>query len=204
LETILLLVLKVARQKLAAMPGGSYVDFRGKLPLTASLAAGRVFSETFGVQFRVEQSSGGEVLLWRSDAGPSDYRLNTRQTNLESGASAGLVALSITGDAEPDVAQLINESPGTFRAFLNILPAAGAASNAVKSPSDAIAIASQVKEEIRRFRSQNGLQSIHLVLYCPAVLALFLGQRLNALGNIFTYERSLSGKYQPSVCLQTG
>jgi hypothetical protein len=102
------------------------------------------------------------------------------------------------------VRQLINESPGTFRTFLNVLPAAGAGSAAVKAPSDAIAIASQAKEEIRLFRNQNGLQSIHLVLYCPAALALFLGQRLNALGNIFTYERRLSGKYQPSVCLQTG
>jgi hypothetical protein len=203
-DTILLPELKQARQKLAAMPGGTYVDFRGKLPLTASLAVGRVFSETFGVQFRIEQPSGGEVLIWRSDVGPSNYQLTIRQTNLESAASAGLVSLSITGDAEPDVRQLINESPGTFRTFLNVLPAAGAGSAAVKAPSDAIAIASQAKEEIRLFRNQNGLQSIHLVLYCPAALALFLGQRLNALGSIFTYERSLSGKYQPSVCLQTG
>jgi hypothetical protein len=115
-----------------------------------------------------------------------------------------LVSLSITGDAEPDMAQMINGSPGTFRGLLNILPAAGAGSSAVKSPSDAVAIANQVKDEIRRFRTQNSLQSIHLVLYCPAVLALFLGLRLNALGDILAYERDLNGKYQVSVRLQTG
>jgi len=203
-DRTLLRELKRARQKLAEMPSGTYVDFRGKLPLTASLAVGRVFSEAFGFQFRVEQPTGGEVLLWRSDVAPSNYPLNPRQRNLESGASAGLVSLSITGDAEPDMAQMINGSPGTFRGLLNILPAAGAGSSAVKSPSDAVAIANQVKDEIRRFRTQNSLQSIHLVLYCPAVLALFLGQRLNALGDILAYERDLNGKYQVSVRLQTG
>jgi hypothetical protein len=36
------------------------------------------------------------------------------------------------------------------------------------------------------------------------VLALFLGLRLNALGDILAYERDLNGKYQVSVRLQTG
>lgn len=43
-----------------------------------------------------------------------------------------------------------------------------------------------------------------MVLYVPATLCLFLGQRLNALGEVVTYERTVHGGYQPSVMLRTG
>jgi len=40
------------------MNGGTYI--RGKVPLTASLAVGFVFSEGFGLRFRVEQPVSGD------------------------------------------------------------------------------------------------------------------------------------------------
>jgi hypothetical protein len=196
--------LKQARTSLAAMRGGTYIDFRGKLPLTASLAVGYVFSEAFGVRFRVEQPSGGETFLWRSDAGMESLELSSQQQLLDPVASEGIVALSITGDATPDMQRLAKSRPGTFRATLNLSPKAGAGATSIRSAGEAVSIANQAKEQMRRFRTEFGLSAVHLVLYCPATIALFLGQRMSALGKVPTWERSADGSYQQSVTLHTG
>lgn len=196
--------LREARTKLAAMSGGTYIDFRGKLPLTASLAVGFVFSESFGVRFRVEQPSGGETFLWRSDAGAEPFELNGQQAPLDPQANEGIVALSITGDATPDIHRLVRSTPGTFKASLNLSPKPGSSATSIHSAGEAVSIANQAKEQMRRFRTESGLSAIHLVLYCPSTVALFLGQRMNALGRVMTWERSADGSYQPSVTLLTG
>ncbi len=196
--------LKESRDRLAAIEGGTYIDFRGKLPLTASLAVGNVYSEAFGVRFRLEQPSGGEILFWRSDVGVEPFELTAQDIPLDPQGSDGVVALSITGDAAPDVQRLASSKPGTFRAFLNLVPKAGADATSVRSAGEAVSIATQAKDALRRFRIDHRLSTIHLVLYCPASVALFLGQRMNALGRIHTWERSADGSYQPSVALITG
>lgn len=193
-----------ARAKLAQLSGGTYVDFRGKLPLSASLAVGRVFAEALGFRFRVEQPSGGEILLWRSDVGAEPFDLDASETPLDQRGTAGLVALSITGDAGPDVLRLAAATPNTFRTLLNLFPHTKPSSNAVRSAGQAVTIAGKAKERIRRFRNEHNLNLIHLVLYCPATVALFLGQRMNALGEVVTWERSADGSYQRSVALLTG
>jgi len=196
--------LKESRAKLAAMNGGTYVDFRGKLPLTASLAVGHVYSEAFGIRFRVEQSSGSEILFWRSDAGTEPFELKAEHITFDPQGSEGIVALSITGDAGPDVQRLASSKPGTFGAFLNLTPKAGANATSIHSAGEVVCIATQAKDALRRFRIDHSLSAIHLVLYCPATVALFLGQRMNALGRIHTWERSADGFYQSSVALLTG
>jgi SMODS-associated and fused to various effectors sensor domain/Cap4 dsDNA endonuclease len=203
-EEKLLPQLRETRTKFAAMTGGTYIDFRGKLPLSASLAVGHIFSEPFGIRFRVEQPSGGEILLWRSDAGTEAFDLHTEETPFDADGSEGIVALSITGNAGPDVLRLASVMPRNFRAFLNLTPKAGFSATSVQSAGQVVSIATQVKELIRRFRTHRGLTAIHLVLYCPAAVALFLGQRMNALGKVLTWERSADGSYQPSVTLLTG
>jgi hypothetical protein len=196
--------LREARTKFAAMSAGTYIDFRGKLPLTASLAVGFVFSEAFGVRFRVEQPSGGETFLWRSDAGSEPFELSGQQALLEPQASEGIVAFSITGDATADIQRLAQSRPGAFKAILNLTPKPGPSATSIHSAGEAVSMANQAKEQMRRFRTEFGLSAIHLVLYCPSTVALFLGQRMNALGKVGTWERSADGSYHPSVTLLTG
>jgi hypothetical protein len=196
--------LRNARGKFAAMEGGTYIDFRGKLPLTASLAVGFVFSEGFGARFRVEQPSGGETLFWRSDAGIETFELEARETPLNDKATEGIVALSITGDATPDIERLVYSHPGRFRAILSLSPKQGPSATSIRTAGEASSVATHTKEELRRLRREHGLSALHLVLYSPSSVALFLGQRMNALGTVLTWERSPDGSYQPSVTLLTG
>jgi len=62
----------------------------------------------------------------------------------------------------------------------------------------------RAKELIRTSRTKYRASQTHLVLYAPASFCLFLGQRLNALGKIVTYERTIEGGYQTSLTLSTG
>lgn len=202
-EKLLFPQLKGARGTLAEINGGTYIDFRGKLPLTASLAIGAVFSEAFGVRFRVEQPSGGETFLWRSDAGTELFELRVEQELYNPEGSEGIVGLSITGDAMSDIRHLEKSNRGVFKAALNLSPKAGASTTSIRSAGEAVSLANQVKEQMRRFRSESGLSAVHLVLYCPSTVALFVGQRMNALGKVHTWERSADGSYQPSVTLLT-
>src|SRR5258708_28468835 len=58
---------------------------------------------------------------------------------------------------------------------------------------------SQLKVLMRQFPTEYNLSAIHLVLFCPASITLFLGQRMNALGEVITYEWTVDGAYLMSV-----
>jgi hypothetical protein len=195
--------LKKAKAKLAQLAGPNPLEFRGKLPLSALLQVGRTFPETGGYRFRVEQPTAGETFLWRSDVPSGVFDLEVSETAVPGIGRDLLFSLSITGDASNDVRHLLAEDP-RFRMWVDVKPKQGATSTVLKSAGDAVSIAVQCKELMRDYRTRSNAKRIGLVLYCPASLALFLGQRLNALGEIIAYERRVSGGYQKSVVIQTG
>lgn len=194
--------LRQLNKDVAALHGGNFIDFRGKLPLSASVAIGRVFSSAAGFRFRVEQPVGGETFMWRSDAQKLLVNLKAEPHDLDMNSKHLLVSLSITGDATRDVELLAGDL--CPRVWLDISLARGRGSDVIRSAGEAVAIAAQSKDLIRDAKNTYGCDRVSLVLYCPASLALFLGQQLNALGEIATYERKSAGGYQPSVTIQTG
>lgn len=79
------------------------------------------------------------------------------------------------------------------------LPAAGPV--ALSGPADAVALADHARTIIAEHRRHG--RRTHLVIYGPKSFAIFLGQRLSALGEIVTYEFSTTG-YIPSITYSTG
>lgn len=195
--------LRKAKAHLAHVAGPNLLEFRGKLPLSALLVVGRSFPEAGGFRFRVEQPTAGETFLWRSDVPASAFDLEISTTQVQGNGHDLLFSLSITGDASSDVRRLLSEDP-RFKLWVDVKPKQGSSSTVLKSANDAVGIAVQCKELMRDYRARSNAERIGLVLYCPASLALFLGQRLNALGKIIAYERRVSGGYQKSVVIQTG
>jgi len=195
--------LKRAKSQLADMPGANLIEFRGKLPLSALLVVGRSLPEAGGFRLRVEQPTAGETHLWRSDAPASPFDLNISETPIEGPGKDLLVSVSLTGEAGNDVRKLLSETQA-FKLWVDVRPATGASSTAVKSASEATAIAVKIKELMREFRIRSHAERIGLILYCPASVALFIGQRLNALGEVVAYERRTAGGYQESIVIQTG
>jgi SMODS-associated and fused to various effectors sensor domain len=195
--------LKRAKAQLAGIPGANFIEFRGKLPLSALLVVGRTFPEGGGFRLRVEQPTGGETHLWRSDAPASPFETTVSETPIEGPGIDLLVSVSLTGDASADVQKLLSEEQ-RFKLWVDVKPASGASSTSVKSAGEVTAIALETKELLRQFRLRSGAEKIGLILYCPASVALFIGQRLNALGEVVAYERRAAGGYQEAVVIQTG
>jgi hypothetical protein len=203
-ESTLLPELDHARTKFSKESNGSYIDFRGKLPLTAVLAVGSSFSEVAGFKFRAEQPTRGENYLWKSDAKLSSRTFRVTEAGCEIGGPDILITLSITGDAAADVRPLAEHLQGRLKAIIYAEPDNGPGDGAITSNEDAVALAVRAKELIRTSRTKYRASQTHLVLYAPASFCLFLGQRLNALGKIVTYERTIEGGYQTSLTLSTG
>lgn len=203
-EQILFPQLERTRNEFSIRPDGSYIDFRGKLPLTAVLVVGAVFSEVAGFKFRAEQPTQGETFLWRSDAKVSDRSFRIKEEAYETGGADILIVLAITGNASADVRPLADQLQGQLKAVVYADPDNGPGDAAITGNEDAVALAVRAKDLMRDARNKYAAKQIHLVLYAPATFCLFLGQRLNALGRILTYERTAEGGYQLSVTLSTG
>lgn len=195
--------LEHAQEELLEVSTDLYIDFRGKLPLTAVLAVGATFPEVGGYSFRVEQPTAGETHLWTTQSPPSDLRFEILAENLGDGHDV-LVAFAVTGSARDDVQDLFDAKRRDLRAVVYAEPVGGASDICIGSGSQAASLAISAKTVMRESKQRYSGQRIHLVLYAPASFCLFLGQRLNALGTIVTYERALDGTYQQSVVLETG
>jgi hypothetical protein len=191
-----------AREELAALPGGTSIDFRGKLPLTTVLAIGATFPEVGGYSFRAEQPTQGKIYLWQSNATPSSHSFKVKKKQGTRGKDL-LIALCITGAAWEEVELFYKES-GIFNSVIYAEPNNGTGDASLKSDTDAVALAINAKNLIRKYRQEYLALNIHLIVYGPATFCLFLGQRLNALGKLTGYERTADGRYQASITLMTG
>jgi hypothetical protein len=155
-------------------------------------------------RFRVEQPTRGEMFLWRSDAPISACQLRIAEERTFGEGEDLLLVLSVTGDAMPEVDAALLAGLGPFRAVVNAIPDQGPGESVLGSDPDATALAVHTKEILRAQRSQHRTRRTHLILYAPSGFALFLGQRLNAVGEIVAYERTADGGYQAAVTLQSG
>jgi SMODS-associated and fused to various effectors sensor domain/CHAT domain len=185
------------------LPERVVIDVRGLLPLTIAVSIGTVFPDTLGYILRMEQRTGGQNNLWRSDAIPSDAKFKIVQEDGEVGEHL-LVALGITGDASTDLEELRQNSLIKFSAAIYAEPELGTGERAIGSDADATALAIHAKEIIRQYRQKYKATCTHLVLYAPVSFCLFLGQRLRVVGDVICYERIADRNYQPSVKLCTG
>jgi SMODS-associated and fused to various effectors sensor domain/CHAT domain len=185
---------------------GRFIDVRGRLSLTAMLAVGSLFPRVDDYRLRSEQPTLNETTLWRSDVRASKRRfqiLEEKQRRKGAGGEDILVVLSITGNAAMEATSLYKQNK-QIGAMILAEPDTGTGESVLRSDKDAVALAIHAKELIRELRIKYEASRIHLVLYTPASYSLFLGQYLNALGDIVTYERDVDGTYKQSITLRTG
>jgi len=203
-ECSLLPELQQAKKVFQNVPEGRYIDFRGNLPLTTVLAVGAEFPDVGGFSFRTQQPTGTETNLWRSDTPPTQARFRYEAlVGSDQGEDIALF-LSISGDGRADAENFLDENRGTTSGLIYAEPDSGSGQTAIRTAGDAVALADHAKQLIRESRTKYRAKRVHLVLFAPASFGLFLGQKLNAVGRIVTYERTADGGYQESVTIATG
>jgi hypothetical protein len=166
-----------------AAPGRA-LAVEGKATLAACLSLGRTFREVTKVQLSWKQHPSGAV--WSLAVPPVDagFRVSLRSQHVGSNDMA--VLISVAGDVEPAV--VATSTVPRFRAVLSVAPADGSARHEL-APGQATQLARQIVGAIREARRQlRTIERIHLFLAGPAGLAVLLGQLLNAVGPVQTYE----------------
>lgn len=195
--------LKQIKAKLLADHNTKYLDIRGKLPLSYSLALGATFPRVGGFQLRMQQDFQNEASqLWHSHAAPSELKFKTVAEDGVKGNDL-LIAFGISGSLESAVKNWQMSDSVPFTAEIYLEPETGAGRSSLKSEGDAVALAAQAGEAIFNLQEKYDATHTHIILRVPAGFALFLGQQLNAIGTVTAYEWTRDRVYQPAVQLRS-
>lgn len=198
----LLAELLAMEQRIA--PTGSFVEVRGAMPLSVALALGSVFSQGKQYRLRVPQNTSGQLAAWVSSAEPSERRLEITHHEAHPDGDDLALGIAITADVKPQLGRFLASRPTPFRAVVIVAPDGGPGPRALHSDRDAVALAMQVKERLRSLRAEHHLPPrTHIFLASPVAFAVFLGQALNAVGEVLSYERTPDESYQLTATLPT-
>lgn len=188
--------LRKLKQEIADSFTSQSIEFRSTLPLAPMVAVGHIFSKAGHYKLRIKQDEE----IWKSEgAAPSSKSFEAKTIQDRVGLNL-LIGFSVTGNAWPVMEKLLDTSSISFDSVVHAqLPELS--STAINN-SDAIKLSIQAKDLIRNYKQRFNANRIHLVVFCPAAFALFLGQYLNGLGEILVYEYK-DGSYQAAVRLRT-
>ena len=179
----------------------------GFASLPAATALGCELMATSGIDTTWEQRMpDGDIQCWslqcrREDAG---FSTDVVDGALESGDLAVLV--SVNNDVRQAVASSLDRM-GPFRAYVHLNRVDSSQGALLESPGQAVDLARKTIESVRRARNEYAIDGqVHLFMAVPAGLAMLIGQLLNTLGPVQTYEHiplDPIGIYAPAALLNS-
>ena len=166
----------------------------GQLSIPAATALGYYFMATQRVAISWEQfTPRGETQEWSLADAPEDSGF---QVNTQGGDVAGndlAVLVSVNADVTAAVAESRGHLP-SFRAYVHSKPANELYGAELQTSGHAVDVARRTISEVRRVRASYGIRGrVHFFMAVPAGLAMIIGQLLNTLGQVQTYEHIPQG-----------
>jgi hypothetical protein len=182
---------------------GRLLQFRGLIGLPAAVALGTVLLAPRGLSAAWMQYTPGRPEAAYSlgeERRPCGFRISIQDHR--PGATNLAVLINVNENTEPAVRA--TEALPDFRGRVHA-DAPGPYPYFFPGPGEAADLAHEVITSVRAARNRYGVISdVHLFMAAPAGLAFLLGQLLNTLGTVHTYEY-VSGDgiphYQPAVSL---
>ena len=172
------------------------IHLSGHRRLSASIAIGCVFSAVSGFVIQMEIKEG----IWRSNDHPQadtpDY-LWEQELHGDESTSEMAIGISIKRNIANEVEQYL-ETTGFNGSRLYLF-----SDNAVLSAAHANRAVEKAKQMIDVSVNAVGARKIHLFIAVPAQFGLFLGHRLNAMGEIQCYEYQNTNVYVPTCLIST-
>ena len=195
----LLPALENVREAVASKWGLRTVHVRAKAHISAGFAVGFAFRDPTGFELTVEQN--GEV--WSTEGTPaSDNPLTVTETGGSIESEDLAVQLSIAQETSTGVDRFVRARGELFRARVALQPPMGYGRESVANAQQALNMAIQAAEVIRRIRNERRALRTHLFAAVPIGLAVLLGHRLNACGPVQLYEYDKERlTYVPSLML---
>lgn len=166
---------------------GRRVVADGHMTIATSLLLGRAFVETAGVGLSWVQLPSRSV--WSLDASPEVSAMVAQLDSFDPHGKDLAVLVSVRGNVEPAMKATVG-LPG-FRAVLRVGAADGSGMVDLATPGRAVHAARLIGNQLRLARQKYPVaQRIHLFMSGPAGLAMMVGQQLNAVGPVHTYEHN--------------
>ena len=185
-------------------PGRSILA-SGLLSIPAATALGYNFMAPRRVAITWEQfTPSGETQEWNLNTAQEDSGF---QATSRAGDVAGedlAVLVSVNADVTTAVADSRRSLP-SFRAYVHVKPATELYSTELQTSGQAVDVARRAISEVRKARQIYGVRGrVHLFMAVPVGLAMLIGQLLNTLGQVQTYEhiqQGATGYYVPAALL---
>ncbi len=178
----------------------------GGLPsIPAATALGHAFLEPRNQRLGWRQNiPGHSEQVWSLEAVPEDSGFETRVVAGDVDAQDLAVLVSVNADVQAAVAASKCYLP-KFRAYVHAKRKTSSENSLIESPGQAVHLARLVIACIRAVRSDYGASGcVHLFTAIPVGLAVLMGQLLNTLGAVQTYEHIQTGavgEYRPAALL---
>lgn len=166
----------------------------GKQRMSTACLLGRVYSATRGFVLEIEHNG----LVYRTDVHDrSDDRFfNEVTTTGHPGTCEGVACI---GFPTPVGADLNSVSVGELARLSKLNLDSTRSIDGMEVLNVAVA---EAKAALVRFRSQNALSKVHLVVKAPSVFAMVLGHRLNGVCEVQLYDW-VDGQYVPTALLSS-
>jgi len=177
---------------------GRQVNFSGLPSLPAAFALGRAFLEPAGITIAWDQRGD----LWSLRNGRADSGVKQEMWSGDPSSDRLAVLVAVNAHVRPAIEK---SNLAAFRGHVEISHSTPSATVRL-SAAEALDVVLRVADAIRKARSMwNDVQSVHLFAAVPAGIALLIGQFLNTLGPVQTYEHiqdDAQGLYRPAALLR--
>ena len=184
---------------------GRLLQATGLLSIPAATALGFAFMAPRRLNIAWEQFTPGRApQIWSINKAPENSGFETTVTAGQPNADELAVLVSVNADASHALSRSKSSLP-SFRAYLHVKHGTKVGSVEISSPRQATHLAHLVADAIRKAREDYRIVGrVHLFLAIPVGLAMLIGQLLNTLGQVQTYEHipeGATGYYSPAALL---
>ena len=173
--------------------------------LPAATALGYHLMATAGIDIAWEQRmTDGSTQPWSLRDVPEDCGFSSSNVDGSVDATDLAVLVSVNNDVSQAVAASSHET-GPFRAYVHIKRTDSPLGVVLNTPGQATDLARKTVTAVRKIRTEYRITGrIHLFAAVPAGLAMLVGQLLNTMGPVQTYEHiptDATGKYMAAALL---
>jgi len=186
---------------------GRPVEAEGRCALPAAVALGAAFLAPAGPELRwCQRRLGAADQVWSLAADRETAELEIETNEIDASSEEMAVVVSISHPAE----EALRESPDEVPRFRGHVCLRGKGGGLVdlRTPGEATDAVMRLVDAIKATRHEwRDIRRIHLFIAGPAGFAALLGQLLNGLGPIQTYEHlqdDAVGRYQRAALLHAG
>lgn len=205
-DTVLIPALSTLRETLRARAPGRLVEASGSCSITSGLALGHTFPSLDQIRLSWRQTAPGYPdQIWTLEAPHESIPVGAATEPSRAEGTALAVLVSIAEDVEPAFGASRTDLPPIRAAVRVRMPGENFQPFKIVSSGQAAAMAELIITEVRRARCAYPAESVHLFAAIPLGLTVLLGQKLNTLGPIQTYEHQETdsvGRYRPELLLR--